>query len=147
MKKIIIGTMVLTTGLLLSGCNVASLAGGDEETAPSTTLYLKDASSTGVDGISYECDGGFDNDGPLITSGTTSSTGDMDTSYWPGYEFSCTITPSSIDPELYLYDANGPINGAIISCNQFGGTTGEDGHDGSIGNSSPDSCKITLTIN
>lgn len=142
MKKVTIGAMALTAGLLLTGCDVSSLAGGDDETAPSTTLYLKDMGGTGVAGIAYSCDGGYDNDGPLITSGTTSSTGAMSTSYWPGYGFTCTLTLSNT-VALFLHDANGPLNDVQVNCTsssyQF---TGEDGVDGSINNASSGTCTL-----
>jgi len=147
-----IGLVFLSLSFVfLTGCSsvdelIEKFAPDDEDQFSSSTLYLKDANSTGVAGIPYSCYGGYTSDGNLTTSGTTSNTGDISISYWPGYDAECTITPIDA-PELYLYDANGPLNDAEVRCTSFYGFTGEDGDDGSINNASSDTCTIKLIIN
>lgn len=148
MKKIIIGTIATLLVLSLGGCGAADslvedLVGDDSDEYTSSALYLKDSNGTGVAGISYVCDGGYTADGDLTTSGNTSSTGDMLVDYWPGYDLQCTITPVDA-PGLYLFDVNGPINDAEVSCASYYGSTGEDG---AINNEPSDTCIITLVIN
>lgn len=143
MKKIIIGSMILTAGLLFTGCSAESLIGDDEDQFTSSALYLKDSQGVGVEGISYSCDGGYTSDGDLITSGSTSITGEMAVDYWPGYDLMCTITPINA-PALYLYDIDGPISNADVQCDSYNGIIGEDG---AIYNNSTDECTIFLTIN
>ncbi len=142
-KSLFTGTMALLVAVGLTGCDVASLVGDDAGEFSSSTLYLKDVNVDGVAGIAYSCDGGYTDDGPLITSGTTSTTGGMSASYWPGYDLQCTITPIDT-PDLYLYDANGPINNAQVDCDIFAGSIGQDG---AINNEPTDTCTIRLMLN
>jgi len=60
-----------------------------------------------------------------------------------GYDLQCTITPVDA-PELYLFDVNGPINDAQVSCASYYGLISEDG---AINNEPSDTCTITLIIN
>ena len=144
MKLMALGlSMALSTGCSSVDELIEDYIGDDEDEYTSSALYLKDSNGNGVAGISYSCDGGFTDDGPLTTSGTTSSTGDMSISYWPGFDATCTINPINTT-ELYLYDANGAMNDAQVSCTSFYGFTGEDGDDGSINNASSDTCSIRL---
>ncbi len=141
-------TMAALLGMTLGGCSavddlIEEYASDDGEEFSHSTLYLKDSIAAGVAGVSYSCDGGYTDDGPLTTSGTTSSTGDVSISYWPGYDLTCIIYPIDA-PELYLYDANGPINNAEVVCTDSNGLTGEDGNDGSINNAPTDTCTIRL---
>lgn len=148
--------MALGLGMVLStGCSsvdelIEDYVGDDEDQYTSSMIYLKDSSSTGVAGIEYNCDGGFTSDGELTTSGTTTSTGNMPIDYWPGYDLKCTI--AFVDAsDLYLYDANGPINDVQLHCNSFIDEyyyfTGENGYDGSINNASSDTCYIDFMLN
>lgn len=147
-KNYKLGVAAMASTILLSGCDTESLlediVGDDGEEFSSSALYLKDSSGTGVADISYSCEGGYTDEGNLISSGTTSITGDMSISYWPGYDLMCTITPNDA-PALYLYDANGPINDANVHCSTS--SYGLTGDDGSINNASTDTCYINLTIN
>ena len=143
-------TMVALLGMTLGGCDAESLLGDDEEEFSRSTLYLKDSNGAGVAGVSYSCNGGDADGAQLNTAGSTSGTGNMPVNYWPGYDVICNITTNGA-PELYLYDANGPITSpAQVSCNNFYGLVGEDGVAGSINNAPSDACNIRLmevTIN
>ena len=142
-------SMALTTGCSSVDELIEDYIGDDEDQYTSSTMYLKDSSGSSVAGIEYNCNGGFTSDGELTTSGTTISTGDMPIDYWPGYGLTCTIT--FVDaPDLYLYDANGPLNDVQLHCNSFIDEyyyfTGENGHDGSINNASSDTCQIDFML-
>ena len=147
-------TIAALLGITLGGCDTDSFIdpGNDEAEFSRTVVYLKDANGAGVAGIAYSCQEGMTStEGDITTSGTTSVTGDMSVSYWPGSYLECIITTNAA-PELYLYTANGPLNNIYVGCTGPGsspgnnGFTGEDGHDGSINNEPNDTCSLQLNF-
>ena len=117
--------------VVFTGCS-ATGGGDDFEGVPMGTYYLLDADAQPVSGVQFDCGEYW---------GTTGDDGEYQ------YETQnnvCEFKFYGINEPLYIYDANGPVNGMNYECSpsEISGTTGISGEDGQIDYLMGDSCTL-----